>query len=192
MQSQKIAIKQNLSERQQHSEGRIEIIMGPMFSGKSTELLRRMKRHEIAKKRVMLVKHTSDDRYVGSDTSVVTHDQKAAKATLIAKSLKESLLDSKAYEQADVIGIDEAQFFGEELPYVADQIAHHGKTVICAGLDGDINRNKFGHLIDLIPMAEKVKKMQAICVECGTTASFTHRHTVEVDTQKDEIVIVGG
>ena len=88
--------------------GRIEIILGPMFSGKSTELLRRLKRHEIAKKRVFLVKHTSDDRYEGSDTSVVTHDQRSARATIIAKSLKESLIDSKAYENADVIGIDEA------------------------------------------------------------------------------------
>ena len=153
--------------------GRIEIILGPMFSGKSTELLRRLKRHEIAKKRVFLVKHTCDDRYEGSDTSVVTHDQKSRRATIIAKSLRESLLDSKAYENADVIGIDEAQFFGEELPEVADELAHKGKAVICAGLDGDINRNKFGFLIDLIPMAEKVKKMQAICVYCGTTASFT-------------------
>lgn len=102
------------------------------------------------------------------------------------------MLDSKAYEQADVIGIDEAQFFGEELPRVVDEIAHTGKTVICAGLDGDINRNKFGFLIDLIPMAEKVKKMQAICVRCGSTASFTQRHTIENEKQKDTIVIVGG
>ena len=64
--------------------------------------------------------------------------------------------------------------------------------MICAGLDGDINRNKFGYLIDLIPMAEKVKKMQAICVECGTTASFTQRHTITDHSQKDTIVIVGG
>lgn len=78
------------------------------------------------------------------------------------------------------------------MPAVADEVASHGKTVICAGLDGDINRNKFGYLIDLIPMAEKVKKMQAICVKCGTTASFTQRHTIEDDTQKDTIVIVGG
>ena len=74
---------------------------------------------------------------------------------------------------------------------MADELAHRGKTVICAGLDGDINRNKFGYLIDLIPMAEKVKKMQAICVYCGTTASFTQRHTVDA-SQRDTIVIVGG
>ena len=80
---------------------------------------------------------------------------------------------SGAFTNGNVIGIDEAQFFGKELPGVADQLAHMGKTVILAGLDGDINRNKFGHLIDLIPMAEKIQKMKAICVKCGIDANFT-------------------
>ena len=94
-----------------------------MFSGKSTELLRRLKRHEIARKKVLLVKHTSDNRYEGSNTSVVTHDLRKARAKISAKSLKKSLIDTGAYLDADVIGIDEAQFFGKELPSVADQIA---------------------------------------------------------------------
>ena len=77
-----------------------------------------------------------------------------------------------------MVGIDEAQFFGADLPSVVDQIASQGKTVIVAGLDGDFRRQTFGHLVQLIPMAEKVKKMQAVCLECGGWASFTQKLTV--------------
>lgn len=97
------------------------------------------------------------------------------------------------YKQAEVIGIDEAQFFGEKLPLIVDRIAHDGRTVIVAGLDGDFKRNQFGYLIDLIPMAEKVKKMSAVCQECGHEASFTYRTLFNDSSHKEEkVAIVGG
>lgn len=92
----------------QTSRGTIEIILGPMFSGKSTELLRRLRRQEIAEKKVLLVKHKLDERYEGSNQNVVTHDLNSAKATLISANLSQDLLLSGLYKQADVVGIDEA------------------------------------------------------------------------------------
>ena len=90
--------------------------MGPMFSGKSTELLRRIQRHRIAKKKVLLIKHESDQRYKGSDRCVVTHDQMKSEATYIAQELDMKLFSRADYLESEVIGIDEAQFFGPNLP----------------------------------------------------------------------------
>lgn len=173
--------------------GRIEIIMGPMFSGKSTELLRRLQRHKIACKNVLLVKHSSDLRYDGSELCVVTHDQVKLQAKLIIEELNDSIFERQEYREAEIIGIDEAQFFGNSLPRIVDQIAHEGKTVIVAGLDGDFRRNPFGPLLDLIPMAEKVKKMSAVCFNCGNEASFTQRTIFNDSSHKiDQVQIVGG
>ena len=124
---------------------------------------------------------------------VVTHDQVKAQARLITEKLDNSLFQMAEYREAEVIGIDEAQFFGSNLPQVVDQIAHEGKTVIVAGLDGDFKRNQFGSLIDLIPMAEKVKKMSAVCFVCGDEASFTQRTKFNDSSHKiDQVQIVGG
>ena len=173
--------------------GQIEIIMGPMFSGKSTELLRRLQRHKIACKNVLLVKHSCDNRYEGSDRCVVTHDQKKTEATIITDDLNYELFGRQEYIEADVIGIDEAQFFGANLPQIVDRIAHQGKTVIVAGLDGDFQRNPFGPLLDLIPMAEKVKKMSAVCFSCGSEANFTQRTIFNNSSHKiEQVQIVGG
>lgn len=90
--------------------------MGPMFSGKSTELLRRLQRHSIAHKNVVLIKHKNDKRYDGSESCVVTHDQRKREARLILAELDYSLFEEPVYREADVIGIDEAQFFGRLLP----------------------------------------------------------------------------
>ena len=113
------------------------------------------------------------------------------KATISTLSLTQSVKNSDEFEGADVVGIDEAQFFGSELNLIADYLAQKGKIVICAGLDADFNRNKFGCIIDLIPRAEKVKKLQAVCTHCGNAASFSQRHTQD-ETKKNEIVVIGG
>ena len=94
--------------------------MGPMFSGKSTELLRRLQRQKIARKKVLLIKHASDQRYEGSDRYVVTHDQVKTEAKLVIEKLDERLFQRSDYLEANVVGIDEAQFFGENLPQVVD------------------------------------------------------------------------
>ena len=173
--------------------GTIEVIMGPMFSGKSTELLRKLQRHRIARKKVLLIKHRSDERYPGSDRCVVTHDHLKNEAQLIVSEIDESLFESADYQAAEVVGIDEAQFFGANLPELVDRIAHEGKTVIVAGLDGDFKREQFGYLVHLIPMAEKVKKMTAVCLECGLEASFTARTKFNDSSHKAErVAIVGG
>ena len=121
------------------SGGVIELIMGPMFSGKSTELLRRLNRHEFAGNRVLLVKHQADMRYKGSESRVVTHDQNSRKAQLSTDDLTRDLTD-EILSNYDVLGIDEAQFFDKEILTIVESIANSGKIVILAGLDGSFHR----------------------------------------------------
>lgn len=115
------------------------------------------------------------------------------KAQLCISELTDSIFLNKDYRKAEVVGIDEAQFFGPQLPQIVDRIADEGKTVIVAGLDGDFKRNQFGYLLHLIPMAEKVKKMSAVCLDCGEEASFTQRTKFNDSSHKAEkVAIIGG
>lgn len=159
--------------------GHIELILGPMFSGKSTELLRRMNRYRAAKRSCLLVKHDKDDRY--SQDHVTTHDQQASEAFSCDSLGGECQALALAH---DVIGIDEGQFF-KDLPEVCEALANTGKIVIVAALDGTWRRTGFGNVEQLVPLAENVVKLSAVCSVCFQDAAFSKRLTAET---ADEVV----
>lgn len=155
--------------RELFSRGRIEVICGSMFSGKTEELIRRLKRARIAKQRVEIYKPAVDTRY--SEEDVVSHDSHAVAATPIDSSASLLLMTA----DADVVGIDEAQFFDDGLTEVCRQLASSGKRVIIAGLDMDFKGVPFGPMPALCAIAEDVTKVHAICVRCGDLAYISHR-----------------
>ena len=160
-------------ENEATNSGKIELIFGPMFSGKSTELHRRIRRHKIAGRSVLLVKYKDDTRYAhicGSNANV-THDYQS----LPAHSARELMgnVDNIAHNY-DVIGIDEGQFFGDVVEF-CDRWANKGKVVICAALDGTYEREMFNDILKLVPMAESVDKLTSVCAMCSKDASFTLR-----------------
>jgi thymidine kinase len=155
-----------------HRPGRIEVVCGSMFSGKTEELIRRMRRAQFARQRVVIFKPTIDVRY--SEEDVVSHDQKHIPSTPIDSSASMLLLTS----DIDVVGIDEAQFFDEGLPAVCNELANRGMRVIVAGLDMDFRGVPFGPMPALCAIADDVTKVHAICVRCGNLAYVSHRKVV--------------
>ncbi len=149
--------------------GRIEVICGSMFSGKTEELIRRMKRAQFAKQRVEIFKSSIDTRY--SEENVVSHDQNTIRSTPIDSSGNILLLTS----DIDVVGIDEAQFLDDGLMDVCNQLANNGVRVIVAGLDMDYKGVPFGPIPALCAVADEVTKVHAICVKCGALAYVSHR-----------------
>lgn len=149
--------------------GRIEVICGSMFSGKTEELIRRMKRAQFAKQRVEIFKSSIDTRY--SEENVVSHDQNTIRSTPIDTSGNILLLAS----DIDVVGIDEAQFLDDGLMDVCNQLANNGVRVIVAGLDMDYKGVPFGPIPALCAVADEVTKVHAICVKCGALAYVSHR-----------------
>ena len=149
--------------------GRIEVICGSMFSGKTEELIRRMKRAQFAKQRVEIFKSSIDTRY--SEENVVSHDQNTISSTPIDSSGNILLLAS----DIDVVGIDEAQFLDDGLMDVCNQLANNGVRVIVAGLDMDYKGVPFGPIPALCAVADEVTKVHAICVKCGALAYVSHR-----------------
>ena len=152
-----------------HQPGRIEVVCGSMFSGKTEELIRRMKRAKFAKQRVEIFKPRIDTRY--SDVDVVSHDQNAIKSTPVESSSTILLLAS----DIDVVGIDEAQFLDDGLVDVCNELAYRGIRVIIAGLDMDFKGVPFGPMPALCAIADDVTKVHAICVKCGNLAYVSHR-----------------
>ncbi len=152
-----------------HRPGRIEVVCGSMFSGKTEELIRRLKRATFAKQRVEIFKPSLDTRY--SDVDVVSHDQNAIPSTPIDSSSSILLLAG----DNEVIGIDEAQFLDEGLVDVCNQLANRGIRVIIAGLDMDFRGVPFGPMPALCAIADEVTKVHAICVKCGSLAYLSHR-----------------
>ena len=152
-----------------HRPGRIEVVCGSMFSGKTEELIRRMKRAKFAKQRVEIFKPRIDTRY--SDVDVVSHDQNAIKSTPVESSSTILLLAS----DIDVVGIDEAQFLDDGLVDVCNELAYRGIRVIIAGLDMDFKGVPFGPMPALCAIADDVTKVHAICVKCGNLAYVSHR-----------------
>lgn len=152
-----------------HRPGRIEVVCGSMFSGKTEELIRRMKRAKFAKQRVEIFKPAMDVRYSAED--VVSHDQNSIPSTPIDTSSSILLLASNI----DVVGIDEAQFLDQGLIDVCNQLANKGVRVIVAGLDMDFQGKPFGPIPGLCAIADEVVKVHAICVKCGALAYITHR-----------------
>jgi len=149
--------------------GQIQLIMGPMFSGKTTELIRRLKRYQIARYECLIVKYADDDRY--DDEGIATHDRQSLKATK-AKTLM-SKLRSKL-DDYDVIGVDEGQFFPDLVEF-CEYAAEQGKIVMVSALDGTYQRQGFPAIISLIPLAEHVVKLTAVCMLCFGEGAFTKR-----------------
>ncbi|HSR39248.1 MAG TPA: thymidine kinase [Phnomibacter sp.] len=150
-------------------KGWIEVICGSMFSGKTEELIRRLKRARIANLRVEIFKPAIDVRY--DEVQIVSHDANAIQSTPIDNSQKILLLAN----DVDVIGIDEAQFFDDQIVHVCQELANRGTRVIVAGLDMDYMGQPFGQMPFLLSIADYITKLHAICVECGTIASFSYR-----------------
>lgn len=149
--------------------GRIEVVCGSMFSGKTEELIRRMKRAQFAHQNVEIFKPAIDTRY--SDADVVTHEGVAINSTPVDNSSSILLLGS----DCDVIGIDEAQFFDDGIVDVCNELARRGVRVIVAGLDMDFRGQPFGPMPALCAIADDVTKVHAICVKCGNLAYVSHR-----------------
>ncbi|MBS1636207.1 MAG: thymidine kinase [Bacteroidetes bacterium] len=150
-------------------KGWIEVVCGSMFSGKTEELIRRLKRAQFAKQKVEIFKPQIDTRY--DDVKVVSHQGNEIHSTPVPASANILLLAN----DVDVIGIDEAQFFDMELPNVCNQLADSGVRVIVAGLDMDYLGKPFGPMPQLLACAEYVTKVHAICMECGNLAHVSHR-----------------
>lgn len=168
----------------QISHGSLELIVGPMFCGKTEEMLRRLRRVLIAKKKVQIFKPHLDNRY--SQNEVVTNDQLAKMFAVAVKTSREifSLLES----ETEVVAIDEGQFFDAELPAVCEELANQGKRVIVTGLDQDFRGLPFGAIPTLLALADEVVKLKAICLNCGAErASKTYRIG-----EGDEVIKVGG
>lgn len=165
---------------EQHRPGRIEVICGSMFSGKTEELIRRLRRATFAKQKVEIFKPSIDIRY--SEEDVVSHDKHSIPCTPIDTSASILLLAA----DIDVIGIDEAQFFDDGLVDVCNQLANRGIRVIVAGLDMDFRGIPFGPIPALCAISDEVSKVHAICVKCGNLAYLSHR-----TVQNDKRVLLG-
>lgn len=153
--------------------GWIEVICGSMFSGKTEELIRRLKRARIANLKVEIFKPAVDVRY--DEMKIVSHDENAILSTPIDNSQKILLLA----QDVEVIGIDEAQFFDAEITNVCEQLALRGARVIVAGLDMDYKAQPFGQMPNLLAVADYITKLHAICVVCGNIANYSYRTSNE-------------
>lgn len=170
-----------------HQNGWIEVICGSMFSGKSEELIRRVRRAQFAKQRIAVFKPQIDNRY--SEEAVVSHNG----TTVIAHPIEHTEeMWEYISDEYDVIAIDEAQFFGEDIIATVQKLANHGFRVILAGLDQDFKGMPFGPMPLLMAIAEQVTKLQAVCSECGSPASRTQRLiNGEPAKSNDPIILVG-
>jgi len=157
----------------QRRKGWIEVVCGSMFSGKTEELIRRLKRAKIAKQKVEIFKPAIDKRY--DDISVVSHDSNSIVSTPVENASSILLLAN----EVDVVGIDEAQFMDMEIIDVCNQLANKGIRVIVAGLDMDFLGKPFGPMPALMSIAEYITKVHAVCVQCGNLANHSHRITME-------------
>jgi thymidine kinase len=153
--------------------GWIEVICGSMFSGKTEELIRRLKRVRIAHLKVEIFKPSIDKRY--DETNVVSHDAHIIQSTPIDNSQTILLLA----QDVDVVGIDEAQFFDDQITVVCETLARRGIRVIVAGLDMDYLGRPFGQMPNLLAIADYITKLHAICVQCGNIASISYRKTAQ-------------
>lgn len=170
--------------------GWIEVVTGSMFSGKSEELIRRMRRSKYANQKILVFKHSSDDRY--DDTKVASHSQVFIEAVPASTVEEMREIIEKEYKDVKVIGIDEVQFFGEDVAEFCEELADQGKRVVVAGLDQDFRGEPFKPMDRLMAKAEYVDKFNAICACCGNPASRTQRLVDgEPAYEDDPIVLVG-
>jgi Thymidine kinase len=183
--------------RSPYSGGHLEVVVGPMFSGKSEELIRRLTRSLIARQRVAVFKPAIDNRYHASE--VASHAGRTLEAVAVpdAQAIRAQLsgqgeLLSAAPEGVDVIGIDEAQFFGPELVPLVLELADAGVRVVLAGLDLDFRAEPFGSMPELLARAESVDKLTAICTVCGAPATRTQRLIGGQPARFDDPVVLVG
>jgi len=160
--------------------GSVEVIAGSMFSGKTEELIRRLRRAKFAGLRVEIFKPAVDVRY--SETNVVSHNENSIMSTPVQNASSILLLTSGV----EVVGIDEAQFFDDSLIEVCTKLADSGTRVIVAGLDMDFSGRPFGPMPALMAVAEYISKVHAICVRCGNLANYSHRKT-----KSEKVVVLG-
>jgi thymidine kinase len=171
-----------LNEARPPATGWIEVICGSMYSGKTEELIRRLRRAQIARQRVEIFKPAIDERY--AKDQIVSHSMQSIPSRTIADA--QEIL--RYADEAQVIGIDEGQFLGPKLPEVCERLADAGKRVIVAGLDQDFRGRPFDPMPELLAVAEYITKALAICVVCGAPANRTYRKQQDLD----ERVVVGG
>ena len=162
--------------------GSIEVVCGPMFSGKTEELIRRVRRSQIARQKVQIFKPSIDDRFHESD--VVSHSSQSIEAVPVRNSLE---ILNRVYDSTRVVAVDEIQFFDEMIIKVVTKLARRGCRVICAGLDQDSNGRPFGSIPDLLAISDSVDKVQAVCTVCGAPAT----KSVRLDNSKKGQVVVG-
>ena len=162
--------------------GSIEVVCGPMFSGKTEELIRRVRRAQIARQKVQIFKPSIDDRFHESD--VVSHSSQSIEAVPVRNSLE---ILKRVYDSTRVVAVDEIQFFDEMIIKVVTKLARRGCRVICAGLDQDSNGRPFGSIPDLLAISDSVDKVQAVCTVCGSPAT----KSVRLDNSKKGQVVVG-
>src|SRR6266404_225812 len=161
--------------------GWIEVVVGPMFSGKSEELIRRLRRAEFARQRVQIFKPAIDERYAADE--IVSHSGLGIQSECVNNAAE---VMAKVQPRTEVVGIDEAQFLGEEIVDVCTKLANLGKRVIVAGLDTDYLGRPFEPMPRLLAMAEEITKLLAICVRCGNPAVHTQRLV-----ESEELIVVG-
>ena len=162
-------MNEDIFKRRSEFGGSIEVICGSMFSGKTEELIRRLNRARIARLKVEIFSPKADTRF--DENSLVSHNSNSIPSTPVENASSILLLGS----DVDVIGIDEAQFFDDELPDVCNVLANRGVRVIVAGLDMDFKGRPFNPMPTLMAMAESVTKLQAVCVKCGNPAMYSYR-----------------
>jgi thymidine kinase len=162
-------IQEEIFKRRSELGGSIEVICGSMFSGKTEELIRRLNRARIARLRVEIFSPKADTRF--AEDALVSHNANSIPSTPVENASSILLLASDVH----VIGVDEAQFFDEELPDVCNILANKGIRVIVAGLDMDFKGRPFGPMPTVMALAESVTKLQAVCVRCGNPATYSYR-----------------
>jgi thymidine kinase len=153
----------------------LEILLGPMFAGKSSALQTRVRRHRALGWPVMVITHSMDKRY-GDDPQIVNHDLQRLPA--VATNMLLPLQSHPEYATAKLVVVEEAQFFPDLVPFILKAVDEDGKNALVVGLDGDAERKPFGHVLELVPYADRVEKLTAFCHLCadGTPAIFTHAH----------------
>ncbi len=171
-----------LPVNQNEKLGWIEVITGSMFSGKTEELIRRLRRAQIARQNIEIFKPAIDNRY--DETHVVSHDAKQIPSKVVGSARE--ILEAVDTDNIQVVGIDEAQFFDDDIIEVADTLANNGLRVIIAGLDMDYRGKPFGPMPYLMAIAEYVTKVHAICTETGNLAHYSYRKT-----DADDLILVG-
>ena len=175
---------------QPFKSGHIEVICGPMFSGKTEELIRRLRRAQIARQNVVVFKPSIDNRY--DDVQIVSHSAQKAPSIPIENAAAIEQYLQRLSAKINVVGIDEAQFFDSDLIGVVERLAEQGIRVVVAGLDQDYLGKPFGPMPHLLAIAEVVVKQHAVCVVCGASASKTQRiQKQNGNCQSEEKVLVG-